>query len=311
MLRRLRPTSRKARAASLSVGSNTALVIGKLVVGIATGSVSIIAEAIHSGIDLIAALIAWVSVRIADRPADRDHPYGHGKAESISGAVEAALIVLAAFWIIIEAAHRLHVIWMHEATVSQPGLGVLVMGISVVVNILVSRYLFRVAHEEDSLALEADAHHLSTDVMTSVGVMVGLFAVMLTGWQIIDPIVALIVALFIGKIGLELSLTAGAQLMDRRLPSSELAQVRSILDACPEIHSWHNLRTRKAGSHREVDLHLVFPAEISLVNAHVIADRLEKQIAQALAPAQVVVHMDPYDPDKIIRPSGSSKGDTH
>ncbi len=309
MLSGVRPASRKVRAASVSVGSNTALVIGKLTVGIATGSVSIIAEAIHSGIDLVAAFIAWVSVRVADRPADRDHPYGHGKAESISGAIEAVLIVIAAFWIIIEAAHRLHIIWMHEATVNMPGLGVLVMGVSVVVNLWVSRYLFRVAHEEDSLALEADAHHLSTDVMTSVGVMLGLLAVMLTGWQMIDPIVALIVALFIGKIGVELSLTAGAQLMDRRLPSSEVAKVRSILDSCAEIHSWHNLRTRKAGSHREVDLHLVFPSEISLVHAHGVADRLEKEIAQALAPAQVVVHMDPYDPDKIIRPSGSSKGD--
>jgi len=177
-------------AAVISVVSNSTLVVLKLAVGFLSGSVSIIAEGIHSANDLIAALIAFISIRISEKPPDKEHPYGHGKAESISAAAEAILIVGAAVWIVIEAVRRL----LKPEPVEYLGVGAAVMGISVVLNIVVSRYLFRVAREEDSPALEADAHHLATDVYTSMGVVAGLAVTWLTGWHIVDPLMAIAVA---------------------------------------------------------------------------------------------------------------------
>jgi cation diffusion facilitator family transporter len=281
-------------AATLSVASNSTLVVLKLVVGFLSGSVSIIAEGIHSANDLIAALIAFISVRISEQPPDEEHPYGHGKAESISAAAEAILIVGAAVWIVIEAVRRL----LKPEPVEHLGIGVAVMGISVVLNIMVSRYLFRVAREEDSPALEADAHHLATDVYTSMGVVAGLAVTGLTGWHIVDPLMAIGVAMLILKIGLGLTMKSLHHLMDAQLPTAEVSRIEGILNGETRIHSWHNLRTRKSGSTRHIDLHIVFRNDATLLEAHQVADELEKRIAQEMAPAHVVIHVDPYDPSK-------------
>jgi cation diffusion facilitator family transporter len=281
-------------AATLSVASNSTLVVLKLVVGFLSGSVSIIAEGIHSANDLIAALIAFISVRISEQPPDEEHPYGHGKAESISAAAEAILIVGAAVWIVIEAVRRL----LKPEPVEHLGIGVAVMGISVVLNIMVSRYLFRVAREEDSPALEADAHHLATDVYTSMGVVAGLAVTGLTGWHIVDPLMAIGVAMLILKIGLGLTMKSLHHLMDAQLPTAEVSRIEGILNGETRIHSWHNLRTRKSGSTRHIDLHIVFRNDATLLEAHQVADELEKRIAREMAPAHVVIHVDPYDPSK-------------
>jgi cation diffusion facilitator family transporter len=286
--------SSKMLAATLSVASNSTLVVLKLVVGFLSGSVSIIAEGIHSANDLIAALIAFISVRISEQPPDEEHPYGHGKAESISAAAEAILIVGAAVWIVIEAVRRL----LKPEPVEHLGIGVAVMGISVVLNIVVSRYLFRVAREEDSPALEADAHHLATDVYTSMGVVAGLAVTGLTGWHIVDPLMAIGVAMLILKIGLGLTMKSLHHLMDAQLPTAEVSRIEGILNGETRIHSWHNLRTRKSGSTRHIDLHIVFRNDATLLEAHQVADELEKRIAQEMAPAHVVIHVDPYDPSK-------------
>ena len=295
--------SRKRLAALISVTSNSALVVLKLLVGLLTGSVSVLAEAIHSANDLIAALIALFSIGIAERPADQEHPYGHGKAESISAAVEAALIVGAAIWIVIEAVQKV----VARETVEHLGWGTGVMLVSVLVNIVVSRHLFRVAREEDSPALEADAHHLATDVYTSLGVAVGLSVVWLTDWHIVDPLVAIVVALLILRIGTSLTMKSIHHLMDARLPASEITQIEDILSGEARIHSWHNLRTRKAGNTRHIDLHIVFRNDATLLEAHAVADDLEKRIEAALHPAQVVIHVDPYDPQKEARPQEQGK----
>jgi cation diffusion facilitator family transporter len=283
--------SRKSKAAALSVASNTTLVVFKVIVGVLSGSVSIISEAIHSANDLLAALIAFYSVRIADRPPDPEHPFGHGKAESISGAVEAGLIVLAAIWIVVEAVKRI----ISGGEVQHLGLGVAIMGVSVLLNILVSRYLFKVAKAEDSLALEADAQHLATDVYTSLGVGAGLLVVWITGLHIIDPIVAVAVACLIGYIGWKLVKDAGMHLMDHRLPLNELNRIREIIDGDKRVRSWHDLRTRKSGSQRHIDLHIVLRPSSSLLEAHGIADSLEQQIMAEFPQAQVVIHTDPFD----------------
>lgn len=291
--------SRKMLAAAVSVVSNSTLVVLKLVVGFLSGSVSIIAEGIHSANDLVAALIAFISVRISELPPDREHPYGHGKAESISAAAEAILIVGAAVWIVVEAVRKI----LKPEPVEHLGLGTAVMGVSVVLNTLVSRYLFRVAREEDSPALEADAHHLATDVYTSLGVVVGLVITWFTDWHIIDPLVAIGVAILILRIGLSLTMKSLHHLMDAQLPTAEVSRIEDILNGEARIHSWHNLRTRKSGSTRHIDLHIVFRNDATLLEAHQVADELEKRIAEELSPAQVVIHVDPYDPTKEQPPA--------
>lgn len=286
--------SRKTRAAAVSILSNTCLVIGKLTVGMLTGAVSVVAEALHSGIDLVAAVIAYFSVRIADQPPDSEHPYGHGKAEAISGAVEALLIVVAAVWIIYEAVHRL----ISGGEMEKLGLAAGVMGVSALVNTMVSRYLLKVAREEDSLAIEADGHHLATDVYTSLGVAFGVGLVWWTEWQALDAIVALGVAIWIGYVGLKLTLAANRQLMDARLPEAELQRIRDVLDTEDRIHSWHGLQTRKAGSQRHVIIHIMCCGDMRLKEAHAISYDLEQSIAKEFEPAQVVIHIDAYDPEE-------------
>ena len=298
---------RKSRAALLSVASNSTLVLLKLVIGILSGSVSILSEAIHSANDLLAAIIALISVRISDRPPDREHPFGHGKAESISGAVEAALIIVAAIWIVVEAIRKV----IYGGEVAYLGLGAGVMVFSVVVNSFVAKYLFKVAREEDSLALEADAQHLSTDVYTSLGVAVGLMLVWITGWHIIDPIVAMGVAGLIGWIGVKLTISASKHLMDHGLPPAEITRIETILNAEPRVQSWHDLRTRKSGSQRHIDLHIVVRHNATLIEAHKIADDLEQSIMAQFLQAIVVIHTDPFDDSHPVSSGSQPRNETH
>jgi cation diffusion facilitator family transporter len=294
--------SRKRSAAALSVASNTVLVIVKVLVGSLSGSVSILSEAIHSANDLVAALIAFASIRIAERPPDAEHRYGHGKAESISGAIEAGLILLAALWIIVEAVRKI----IEGGKVEHLGLGAGIMALSGIVNTLVSRHLFTVAREEDSIALEADAHHLSTDVYTSLGVAGGLVIVWITGWHILDPIVAILVALLIFRIGWQLTRDAGHHLMDYSLPADELKQIETVLRGDSRVLSWHRLRTRKSGSEREIDVHIVLRGDVPLTEAHQVAVETEESIRRLFARAHVIVHADPESAlpsDRVNRPA--------
>jgi len=186
--------NRKVQIARLSIISNTLLILMKLSVGLISGSVSIISEAIHSSMDLMASLIAFFSVRVSDNPPDSRHPYGHGKIENISGVIEAILILIAAIWIIVEAVKKLIGL---PYVIDSIGLGSLVMLASAIINIFVSRMLYKVAKETRSVALEADALHLKTDVFTSLGVAAGLGLIILTGIHWLDPAVAIIVAFMI------------------------------------------------------------------------------------------------------------------
>lgn len=299
--------SAKSRAASLSVASNACLVALKIAVGLLTGSVSILSEAIHSANDLVAAVIAFFSVKTSDKAADADHPYGHGKIEGVSGAVEAALIVVAAVWIIFEAVQKI----LHGGAVEHLGAGTAVMLVSTVVNVFVSRRLFKVAKAEGSLALEADAHHLSTDVFTSLGVAGGLAIVWATGYAIVDPIVAVLVALFILRIGVRLTIDAVQHLLDRGLPADEIQQIGQILAADPDVLDWHRLRTRKSGSLRHVDVHIVLRGEVALTQAHAVAHRLELAIQRQLPPAHAIIHLDPAEvlpPERRREPSVPNGG---
>lgn len=282
----------KTRAALFSVMSNTILVGLKLVVGISIGSVSVISEAIHSGLDLLAAFIALFSVRTSSRPPDERHQYGHGKIENISGTIEAVLILVAAVWIIVEAWEKI----VSRAPVETVGWGVAIMGISATANLLVSRYLFYVAKKTRSIALEADALHLQTDVYTSAGVFMGLGLIYFTGWEIIDPLAAIGVALLIIKTAFDLTRRAFMPLIDEALPAEEEERIRGILDEYQqkgELVGYHKLRTRQAGADRYVDVHVVLPGNYDLNTAHALSDRIEAHIHGCLENTSVVIHLEP------------------
>ena len=276
----------------MSILSNSLLVILKVAAGIVMGSVSVLSEAIHSGVDLMAAVIAFFSIRAAARPADSTHEFGHGKIENISGTVEGLLIFAAAILIIYGAVEKIVI----GSGVESLDLGVGVMAGSAVVNLGVSRWLHRVARRTDSLALEADAWHLTTDVYTSAGVMVGLVAVWLTGLHILDPIVAIAVAFLIVRAAWGITRKSFLGLVDSRLPRSELRAIRSAINEhLGETLGFHELRTRKAGSQRFIDLHLVFPGTVTLEEAHRLCDHLEEDINGRLPNSTVTIHCEPCE----------------
>jgi cation diffusion facilitator family transporter len=283
-------SKRKQIAAGISVISNLTLVTLKVIVGLITSSVSVLSEAAHSGNDLVASVIAYFSVRKADLPADQRHAYGHGKIENLSGAVEALLIFVAALFIIYEAVRKL----LSEEPIQSLGLGIWVMAFSAVANLVISLYLLRVAKETDSAALEADAYHLLTDVYTSAGVMVGLLLIRQTGIVLLDPLVALGVALLITKTAYSLTRKSLGPLMDAKLPDDEEELISSIIhDHSSQFVEFHNLRTRKAGSQRHIDLHLVVKGDAHVEEAHQICDHLEAEIRAAFPRSMITIHVEP------------------
>ena len=280
----------KEKAAKLTIACVSLLILLKVVASILTGSISIRADAVHSALDLMAAVATFIGVRISGRPADEQHPFGHGKAENISSIVVAGLIFAAAGIIVYTAVRRLIV----EAPLELIGIGIYVTAAAIVINILISRYLLRVSRDTDSLALEAQARHLFSDVLSSVAVLVGLIVVRLTGLNILDPIIALLVALFILKVGYDTLRRSFGGLVDVRLPEAEEVEIKScITEHYSELVSFHKLRTRKAGSQRYIDLHLVMPKNASVDEAHRMCDHLEQDIENRLHHTSVTIHVEP------------------
>ena len=290
--RRSRPKAR-ARAAGVSIASNTLLIALKLVAGILTGSVAILTEAIHSIVDLIAAGIAYISVRQAEQPADKSHRYGHEKFENIAAGVEAVLILVGAGLITYAAVRSL----VRGPSVEMLGLGIGVIAFTTVVNLVVSTYLFRRAEATDSAALAGDALHLRADSWTSIGVLVGLVALKLTGQQWIDPVIAMIVAVAIVVTGLRLAMRSWRILVDEALPEQELSEIHHTIGefANEGIVGYHKLRTRRAGARRYIDLHVQFEAGTTLEKAHITAHLLEDAIHDRLRGADVLIHLEPED----------------
>jgi len=283
----------KLAVARLSVYSNSALVVLKLITGFLMMSVAVISEAIHSGIDLVAALIARYSVKKSSEPADEDHTYGHGKYENLSGAIEGALIFVAAAGIIYEAAKRL---LDEEVEVQLPVAGMAIMGISAVLNYYVSLRLMKIAKRTDSLALEADAYHLRTDVWTSVGVFIALALIWVTGVDLIDPMVAIIVAGFIIHAAYDITSRSAEGLLDRSLPEDEMRLIERVINEHrSDILSFHKLRARKMGAERQVDVHMIVPRNLSVKEGHDLVDHLEREIKKELPKCVVVIHMEPCD----------------
>jgi len=285
---------KKAKAARLSVFSNAFLIVLNLTVGLISGSVSIISEAIHTFIDLLAAIMAYFSVKIADSPPDKEHPYGHGKYENISGVVEALLIFVASGWIIYHSVSRL----TSEHTIDHMGLtlGFIVMVISAIVDLFVSRHMYRVAKETDSIALKADALHLSVHVYTSLGIGVSLLVIYFTGWDFLDPIAAIVVAAFILKEAFEILVEAFKPLIDNALPKEEQKLILNTINKFKtESMSYHMVRTRKAGSNRELDFHLEVPGNMSVKESHDLCDKIESELKKSLPNLEITIHVEPIE----------------
>jgi cation diffusion facilitator family transporter len=283
--------NRKISIARLSIASNTALITMKLAVGLISGSISILSEAIHSFMDLLAAIIAFFSVRVSDTPADEKHPYGHGKFENISGVVEALLIFIAAFWIIYEAVKKL----IEPEEIGSIWLGFAVMTISAIVNTIVSARLYKVARETESIALEADALHLKTDVLTSAGVAVGMVLIWITGYHILDPIAAILVAVLILKESWELFRRAYGPLLDTALPEDDLNKITLVIQQhCTGNTGYHDLRTRKSGNYKYVDFHLNLPPDMTVKEAHDLCDLIEADIHKVVTHTEVTIHVENF-----------------
>jgi len=282
------------RMAYLSIVTSIATMALKFGAWFLTGSVSLFSDAVESLVNLAAGLIALAALTIASRPADVDHAYGHDKAEYFSSGAEGALILVAAVSIITAAAGR----FLHPAALENLGPGLMVSMLAAALNFATARAMLKVGTQYDSITLEADAKHLMTDVWTSVGVVAGLGVVMFAppSWQILDPLMAVAVGLNIVYTGFSLLRRSWSGLMDAALPVEEVRQIEAeICKLLPNGTSFHDLRTRKSGPRRFIELHLTVPGESSVNDAHALCDRIEEALARALPNTAVTIHVEPLE----------------
>ncbi|MBV8281073.1 MAG: cation transporter [Candidatus Eremiobacteraeota bacterium] len=282
----------RLRVLRLPLATNALLVIAKLGVWFASGSVSVLSEAVHSGADLFMTIVQFFSIRAAAQPADHDHAYGHGKYENISAALQALFILAIAALVVVEAVIRLR----SGATIAHLDLGIAVMVASGVLNIFVSGRLARAAEREHSPALAAQATELRADVWTAGGVAIILFAIKMTGLTILDPIFSLVVAGVIAHSAYDLTARAFVELTDQRLPPEDEAMIREIIERHKDIFvSYHKLRTRRSGGGEFIDFHLQMPGGIPLKQAHDRSDTIVSDIKQTMPLAHVLIHLEPAD----------------
>ncbi|MDR1417851.1 MAG: cation diffusion facilitator family transporter [Endomicrobium sp.] len=291
--------NKSIKTARLSVFSNIVLTLSKLFVGLFIGSISIISEAAHSLVDLVASLIAYFAVQEAAKPADKQHPYGYGKFENVSGTIEAVLIFVVAIYIICEAVDKL----LNPLEMQMPIAGVLAMFFSASVNFFISKKLFIVSKKEDSIAIEADAWHLRTDVYTSLGVMIALFII--AGFEFflpkiniywLDSVAAIFIAFIIVKTAYKLILKSAKDLFDVSLPEDEVKLIEEIIETTSmSISGYHALKTRKAGNKRFVEFHILVKPQMSVLQSHEITEKIKYEISKILENVTATVHVEPCD----------------
>ncbi len=284
--------STRKGAANLSLGVVIGLIVLKVVVAAVTGSISIVAQALDSFLDLIAIAITIFAVRMASVPADEEHPFGHGKVEGIAAWVQAGLILAAGGSIIYSAIQRI----IAGTTVALTEAGIGVMLVSIIVSVLLSRHLLRVSRVGDSIALEALARNIAADVYSAAGVMVALVVIRFTRLSILDPVVALGVSLVILKSAYDIMRKSFGELADVRLPREEEAEILACIEEHnDELAGFHEVRTRKAGNQRFVDLHLVMPKSVTVEEAHLMCDHLEQDVKSRFPDSSLTIHVEPCD----------------
>jgi cation diffusion facilitator family transporter len=280
------------RYAWISIGAAIATILLKGVAWQLTGSVGLLSDAIESFVNLAGALMALWMLWLAEQPADEDHPHGHGKAEYFSSAFEGFLIVLAAVSIGYTAIER----FLNPQPIGAVGIGLMVSVAASVINLLVARLLLRAGREHQSITLEADAHHLMTDVWTSVGVILGVGLVAMSGWNWLDPTIALLVAANIVWTGWQLMHRSASGLMDAALPPEQKRLITEVFDRYIEHGiAYHALRTRQAGRRSFISFHALVPGKWSVQDAHDWVERIERDLRTAIPNCHITSHLEPID----------------
>ncbi|MBX3082235.1 MAG: cation transporter [Anaerolineae bacterium] len=284
------PRTSLTRFAWLSIGAAVLTIGLKASAYLLTGSVGLLSDALESGVNLIAAIVALGALAMASRPADEDHTYGHDKIEYFSSGVEGVLILVAALSIAITSIGRLR----DPQPLEQVDLGLIITVVASIINFGVSRILLRASKQHDSITLEADSHHLMTDVWTSGGVILGVLAVGLTGWLWLDPIIAMAVAINIVWSGVKLVRASALGLIDTALPAPEIAKVKTILESYAHMgFQWHALRTRQAGARRFVFFHVLVPGNWTVQAGHNLLEQIESDIRREFPLVTVSTHLEP------------------
>ncbi len=279
-------------ASAVLVGVVVGLIALKIVVGLISGSISVFAQATDSLLDLFAGVLTFVAIRIAIKPADEEHPFGHGKVEDVVGVVQGVLIFIAAVMITYSSVLRI----VRGSSLQLPEAGIGVMLVSVIASVCLSRYLLRVSKATGSTVIEANARNIQGDVYSAVAVLVGLLLVRVTGLTIFDPLLAIGVAMYLVKLSYDTARKPFLGLVDTRLPQPEQAVIESCLAAYEgRVVGFHELRTRRAGNQRYIDLHLVMAKNISLEHAHEVCDWLERDIRWKLPRSNITIHVEPCD----------------
>lgn len=279
-------------AANLLIGVVIGLILLKIIAGWISGSISVFAQAADSFLDLFAGVVTFFAVRIATKPADEEHPFGHGKVEDMAGMVQGVLLFIAAGLIIYSSVQRI----INKTPIELAEAGMVAMAVSMVASILLSRHLLKVSRATGSVVLEANARNITGDIYSTAAVLVGLLVVRLTGLSILDPIIAIGIAIYIAKIAYDAINKPLLGLVDASLPRSEQAVIKSCLaEQGNQIVGFHELRTRRSGNQRHIDLHLVMAKGISLERAHQVCDLLEVDIRLKLPRTNVIIHVEPCD----------------
>lgn len=287
----------KKLAAGLSITSNAVIILLKFAAGVISGSISIISEAIHSMSDFLASVLTFFAVMKSSEPADKEHPFGHGKYEDMSGFIEGGLIIFAALYIIYESCKKLFLNHTFEVDTT---LGIAVMLFSVIANFFVSSILFKVAKKSNSISLFADGEHLRTDIYSSLGVMAGLILIKITGIHILDPIIAILVALFIFKAGFSIAKETLNNLLDGSLPCEDLKLIEDIINSYDNKHvkGYKNLKARRSGPSKDIEITILFPNDMTIDECHNICDEIEELIEQKLGHVTIMIHAEPENCNK-------------
>ena len=287
----MRNTSRaKIRAARTSIATAAGLALLKLTTALMTGSLAVLSSAIDSLLDILMSGVNYLAIRQAEQPADEDHPFGHGKFETLATIIQAGAIACSGAWILFEAVQRLR----HGAALERLGEGIAVLVLSTLVSIGIGRYLRRVARETDSSALQADALHFSMDVYTNLALVIGLVVIAFVHLPWLDPVLSILVAVYILFEALRLVRHGIRDVLDEGLPDAVRAEVTRLIEANKgDLLDYHNLRTRRAGSQKIMDFHLTVCKHLSVEEAHDIADQLEKRIEKEIQGADVTIHIEP------------------
>ena len=282
--------NKKLKTALISITVSVFLIIIKLIFGFITNSVSILASAADSFLDLTASSVNYFSIRKSEKPPDHDHKFGHGKAEGLAGLFQCFVIGISSLYIIYLSIYNL----IHGGNLQALDLGIIAIAFSIIVSFILSRYIKKVSVETESVALGADSFHYQVDVYTNIGIILALIIIKLTGLSILDPIISIVIAIIIIFSAKDIVMQSVNILMDKELPAEMVSQIEEvIMSHKPEVRSFHKLRTRNAGSVKFIEFHVVMDHELTFVKSHELAEDIIKEIEHEIPNSEVTVHVDP------------------